>query len=286
MPVGPSYRAGRISGLASQSSSSLAAFTGAGRVCGTSARNAPSVTSRGHVHVGADLQDCPRVGAPPQVRLDAHEHDRVAVVDPSREEPARGPIDPTRGTFDQTNVRAVDLEVVELLGVDLREATGSPLRSQGPDGRGRGLPAVVPAAERTHHHGTRKLRADPVLHVGHPHSLSSRGVPVIPPQDPITSPRPGAASSGVLVRDDGRWHDALLARRGNHDHSPLHVRPTTAQARVHRARPALDAPRPIRARRDPRGHAFRVGLDRELRRGGHGLGFDRRRPRVHRAAGT
>ena len=45
IPVGPSYRAATTPGLASQSSSSLAAFTGAGRVCGTSARKAPRVTS-------------------------------------------------------------------------------------------------------------------------------------------------------------------------------------------------------------------------------------------------
>ena len=67
---------------------------------------------------------------------------------------------------------------------------------------------------------------------------------------------------------------------GNRDRSPLHVRPTTAQARAHRARPALDAPRPLGTRRDRDGRALRVGLDRDVRPGGHGLGFDRRRPRV------
>src|SRR4029453_831537 len=34
---------------------------------------------------------------------------------------------------------------------------------------------------------------------------------------------------------------------GNRDRSPLHVRPTTARARVLRARPPLHAPRPLRA---------------------------------------
>ena len=45
MPVGPSYRDGSIASRSSRPSSSLVLVTGIGRVCGTSASSAPSVTT-------------------------------------------------------------------------------------------------------------------------------------------------------------------------------------------------------------------------------------------------
>ena len=46
MPVGPSYREGSSPSSFMSDSSVAAAVTGAGRVCGTSARSEPNVTTR------------------------------------------------------------------------------------------------------------------------------------------------------------------------------------------------------------------------------------------------
>ena len=137
-----------------------APVTGDGRVCGTSATSAPSVTAsstpRSRARSGDDLAERP----PAIVGLDADEQDRVAVRagDAGAEEGVLGPFDLAGSSFLERDVRPRRLEVDEELRVDVGELPRSPQLREVARGEGRRLAAVVPAAERADENRTLERR--------------------------------------------------------------------------------------------------------------------------------
>ena len=121
-----------------------------GRVCGTSASSAPSVTTSWVPSASASSMITAAERAPPEGRLVSDQQDQVA----------RGagharlvqldlrPLDPPGVAVDQLDLRARALEVVELLGVDRREPPRAERAGHERDrARGR-VRRVVPALER------------------------------------------------------------------------------------------------------------------------------------------
>ena len=101
---------------------------------------------------------------PAIVRLDAHEHDRIAVRpgNAGSEERVLRPFDPPGLSLVERHMRASRLEVDEELGIDVRELLRLPQACEvARRERGR-LPAVVPPAEGADQDGSIELR--PVVH--------------------------------------------------------------------------------------------------------------------------
>ena len=121
----------------------------------------------GREQLGAEL-------APAHVRLDAAHQDHVA-VQVGGEATAMlgaGPGDPAVAVVVGADDRPVDLEVVELLGVDGADDPGVPDLHQVVDHCRRGVRGVVPALERGDHHRVHQVRR--VLDLDHPLKPSRR----------------------------------------------------------------------------------------------------------------
>ena len=192
----------------STSSGSVAEpVTGAGRVCGTSASSAPSVTTSSTPSSCASSVIAPvkarqlRFGSIPSRRTAS----RSGAGERRVEEGRLGPVDAPRHAVDERHVRPRHLEVVELLRVDVGEALGGPgLREVAECERG-ALRPVVPAAEGGDQHRT--LELGPLLDAevsSDSRSLGKRG-----PVDP----RPGRARAPRARRCPSRRRSR--ARRGS-----------------------------------------------------------------------
>ena len=114
-----------------------------------------------HVELPCELHDLVAKGAPPEVGLDAeHEHGiAVGSRNGSVVEDRVGPVDPARDPVLERDVRTRGLEVVELLGVDVREAPRLPRLGEEARRERGALRAVVPAPKSPHEHGAAKGRA-------------------------------------------------------------------------------------------------------------------------------
>ena len=169
MPVGPSYRDGSSPSSSISSSSVAAAVTGAGRVCGTSASSEPNVTTRSTPRSLRETEHELRERLPAEVRLGAEQDDRVAAGagDLRVEEPVLRPVELARHPVLERDVRTRRLEVVERLGVDLREPLAGPVLREIARRERRALPAVVPAAERRDENRPAQLRRERDVQLGH-----------------------------------------------------------------------------------------------------------------------
>jgi hypothetical protein len=96
-----------------------------------------------------EIDDHPREGLPAEVRLDAEQEDYVPVEAGNRRmvEGVLRPLDVAGLPLDERNVRAGCLEVVEVLGLDLREAVRLPDLGEVAARQRRALAPIVPAAE-------------------------------------------------------------------------------------------------------------------------------------------
>ena len=103
--------------------------TGAGRVCGTSARSEPKRDEQLDAEVLREREHEAGERPPAEVRLDPEQDDRVAVGagDGRVEEGVLGPVDLARLAVDERHVRPRRLEVEEALRLDLCEPRGIPL---------------------------------------------------------------------------------------------------------------------------------------------------------------
>ena len=125
---------------------------GTGRVCATSAISAPSVTTISTPSRSAASSDRVGEGAPAEVGLDPAEQHQVALGGRrtrDRQQRVRGPVDLARLALGQPDRRPVDLEVVELLGVDPRDR---------PPGRARPRPPRGPCSRRWRRRSSRRTR--------------------------------------------------------------------------------------------------------------------------------
>ena len=159
MPVGPSYRDGSMPISSTSDASLAAALTGAGRVCGTSARSEPNVATNSTPSSCASPTMSARVRLPAEVRLDAEQDHDVAVEAGDRrvEERVRRPLELPRQPVLERHLRAHLLEVVEVLRVDRRELLRAPLAREIARAERRSLAAVVPAAEAGEQDGAAKV---------------------------------------------------------------------------------------------------------------------------------
>jgi hypothetical protein len=110
--------------------------------------------------------------APPKVRLDPEQDDRVAAATGKRSVQKRvlGPLDLAREAVDERHERSRGLEVVEALRIDARELHRRPRPREIGAGERSALPTVVPAAECGDQHRALELRplgdAELVSHQG------------------------------------------------------------------------------------------------------------------------
>src|SRR5207247_287856 len=116
-------------------------------------------------------------GAPAQPRLRPEEQDRVALASrrPRMLEGVLRPVDAPHRPLDERDVRPRRLEVEELLRVDRGELLRVPGTAEEAVRHRRALPAVVPAAKRGDHDGTRQLWTAFELEVVHQAILDARG---------------------------------------------------------------------------------------------------------------
>ena len=144
----------------SAASSSAVAVTGIGRVCGTSASSAPTVTIVVTPNRSAKLEQLDREGPPAHRRLDALRRGRRR--GPGRSRWRRGPASSARSSrrrpSSSDDARAVDLEVVVVLGVEGRDDLGVPDLGEVVDRARGGLAGVVPALEGRDEHRVAQLR--------------------------------------------------------------------------------------------------------------------------------
>ena len=180
MPVGPSYVDCSSLSRSTSSGSVAVPVTGIGRVCGVSASSAPSVTTssppRSSHAASSSAQNWRQrmLGSMPRTRITSRSRSggeataiwvlgQVIRRCPCSSLPTIGP---------------VDLEVVELLGVDRADDPGAPHLDQVVDDRRRGVGGVVPALEggddhRVHQVGRRPRSRSPVQ----PRASGVRGSP-------------------------------------------------------------------------------------------------------------
>ena len=237
---------------------------GTGRVCGTSASSAPSVTT-----ICTPSASASSTIAAQKVRqrndgsgaLQQHEvarrarHARLVELD-------LRPDDLARAALDERDLRARGLEVEELLGVDAREARRAERRAEKLQRRGGGVAGVVPARERADERGGAQA-----VRAAAPRSGAASGSRYMmgswPPHvspDPRARPLATACAPGPARTCDGVFacarKDRLIARAGT-PYLALELRDRTRRdpgarlPRRRRARRALRARRP-RARRRPR----------------------------------
>ena len=167
MPVGPSYRESWRPSSSTSLGSVAAPVTGAGRVCGTSASSAPSMTTsstpRSRRQVGDERAERP----PAVVRLHSHEKHGVAIGtgNTGAVEGVLGPLDLSRPSVLERDVRTRRLEVHEELRVDVRELLRFPESGEIADGERCRLASVAPPAKRTDQDGPLEGRTivDPKL---------------------------------------------------------------------------------------------------------------------------
>ena len=138
-------------------------------MCGTSASSEPNVTTRSTREVARETEDELRERLPAQVRLGAEQDHGVppGARDLGVEEPVLRPIELARQPVLEGDVRACRLEVVEVLGIDLREPLTRPLLREVARREGSALPAVVPAAERGDENRASQTRHERDVQLGH-----------------------------------------------------------------------------------------------------------------------
>ena len=171
MPVGPSYVDCSSLSRSTRSGSVAVPVTGIGRVCGVSASSAPRVTTssppRSSQAASSSAQNWRQrmLGSMPRIRITSRSQARGR----GDRDPGGGPGDPPVAVVVGADHRAVDLEVVELLGVDGPDDVGVPHVHEVVDDRGGGVRGVVPALEGRDHHGRHQVRD--VLELDHRSSV-------------------------------------------------------------------------------------------------------------------
>ena len=252
--------------------------TGTGRVCGMSASSAPRVTTISTPRSRASAEQLGGEGAPAHVRLDAvHEDDVAGRERDARDRDAgRGP-DDLRACRPRDDLRAVHLEVVVVLGVDLAERLASQTSSRCSTAPLAASPASFhPSKAQSMTGSTRsgRARADPRSRS--PAPLAPR---VARPRRPGI--RPTYARNGVAAPPAREY-----APRGS-PASPIGLPHHDAPRLRPRVRPANGAGHPRGRRRRRHGHdaAGRRPDPRRLR-GPRGLQRDpQRHPPRRRARG-
>ena len=157
----------------------------------------------------ASVEQLGRVGAPAGRGLDPLDEDDVTLEGRARrDEYPRGRPDDPALTLGQHRARAVDLEVVVVLRVQLEGHLGVPGAGQVSDGLGRGLAGVVPALEGGQQDGVTQGRH--ALDLDHLAALPSVGcrdpaywVCRVGRRDAEGDRRRVCARSGVSVRSAG-----------------------------------------------------------------------------------
>ena len=106
--------------------------------------------------VASELDDLAGERPPAEVRLYPEQEDRVPVGAADRRlvEGVLRPVDPSRQSLLERDVRPRRLEVEELFGIDVGKATRLPALRKEAGGERRALRAVVPAAKRRDEDGT------------------------------------------------------------------------------------------------------------------------------------
>ena len=210
MPVGPSYVDCSSLSRSTRSGSVAVPVTGIGRVCGVSARRAPSVITssppRSSQAASSSAQNWRQrmFGSMPRIRITSRsrsggEATAICVLGQVIRRCPSSSL-PTIGT--------VDLEVVELLGVDGADDPGVPdLDQVVDDGRG-GVGRVVPALEGRDHH--RLDQAVDLLDLDHSTTVVIQAWPR-PPNRPgsrsgrdFVGPLPTVSRCGNGVHHSGR----------------------------------------------------------------------------------
>ena len=234
---------------------------GTGRECGTSASSAPMRDDHLRSQRLGEVDDQLAERAPAHRGLGALQQHEVA----RRARDARlvdldlGPLDAARAAVDELDLRARGLEVVEVLGVDPREARGAQRRAEELQ-RGRcGVAGIVPpgerADERRRPQAVGAMLPDEGLHPVHGTSWVR-----------AFCRAPRRSDTAARGRDDASrrrgQRRVRLHAQGSPDRPHGHAVPRPGAARSHRRHPRARLPRRRPARR-----ALRPGRPRARRAG-------------------
>jgi hypothetical protein len=139
--------------------------------------------------------------APSHVRLDAAQQHDVAVVETRHGQPGGGPLDAADGVFVDAHERAVDLEVVVLVGVEGSDGLAVPHPLEMLDPGGGRLAGVVPPLECRDQDRIAQLRRPIDLH--HARLPDWKGHnPVVPLTNPTAPRADWLAEARPKIRDD------------------------------------------------------------------------------------
>ena len=249
MPVGPSYR-DRADAVAARPRLRRTAVpvTGSGRVCGTSASSAPSSHHLRDVEAVAHLEQLVAEGRASACSARCRgtsTTSRSAPGGAAEREPRGGPVDAPGHAVDQRHGRAVDLEVVVVVGVDLGQRLGVPhLLRDAPPPRSRRLRRR--STPRTRRSATGSVRSGPVDSVTLPRCSGALGhrppagaamhgspwrEPAIKPADQRVPLEPTHGLHPAGIRLAGRAARARCRRRRSDGHDAPGRRPDPRRLR-------------------------------------------------------